>query len=170
MYLADDRYKCFNNKITTRDFPLFSRLDFLEFTMKGPDVTVANFPCVPDYFQATGAATGRYLSQPPSSVPSLSLSRHHPGRRRQPLPEDLRRQHWLPHLHRRGGGAGHRGRPHCSHLRGRHLEHQGDTSELIQNVENCWLQVSQIPCSSRSLPPEGCLQYHTGLAGQVRPG
>ena len=29
--------------------------------MKGPDVTVANFPCVPDYFQATGAATGRYL-------------------------------------------------------------------------------------------------------------
>ena len=41
------------------DFPLFSRLDFEELTMKGPDVTVANFPCVPDYFQATGAATGR---------------------------------------------------------------------------------------------------------------
>ena len=62
MYLGDDRYKCFKKKITRDfDFPLLSRLDFEELTMKGPDVTVANFPCVPDYFQATGAATGRYL-------------------------------------------------------------------------------------------------------------
>ena len=30
------------------------------------------------------------------------------------------------------------------------------------------LQVSQVLCSSPVLPPGGCLQYHTGLAGQVR--
>ena len=26
---------------------------------------------------------------------------------------------------------------------------------------------TQIPCSSRMLPPTGCLQYHTGTTGQV---
>ena len=29
------------------------------------------------------------------------------------------------------------------------------------------VQVSQLLCSSPSRPPEGCLQYHTGIAGQV---
>ena len=45
--------------------------------MKGPDVTVANFPCVPDYFQATGAATGRYLVI--SIHPAWSLACPCPG-------------------------------------------------------------------------------------------
>ena len=30
------------------------------------------------------------------------------------------------------------------------------------------LKATQIPCSSESKPPEGCLQYHTTLAGRFQ--
>ena len=31
-----------------------------------------------------------------------------------------------------------------------------------------FLKVRQVLCDARNLPPSGCLQYHTGLSGQVR--
>ncbi|XP_059083097.1 uncharacterized protein LOC131880461 [Tigriopus californicus] len=38
----------------------------------------------------------------------------------------------------------------------------GDRSNRIFDIK-----VTQIPCRSRSRPPEGCLQYHTGLTGRM---
>jgi hypothetical protein len=29
------------------------------------------------------------------------------------------------------------------------------------------IKVSMVECGSLALPPQGCLQYHTGIAGQV---
>ena len=37
---------------------------------------------------------------------------------------------------------------------------------ILSDAQSC--QVVQIPCGSRSLPPGGCLQHHTGITGQVR--
>ena len=35
-------------------------------------------------------------------------------------------------------------------------------------TERKWkIKVSMIECGSLALPPQGCLQYHTGIAGQV---
>ena len=40
---------------------------------------------------------------------------------------------------------------------------------LTGSTARTWkMLVTQIPCSSRTLPPTGCLQYHTGTTGQLR--
>ena len=40
---------------------------------------------------------------------------------------------------------------------------QDDDQDVDQDVE----QVSQVECGATSLPPLGCLQYHTGTTGTV---
>jgi len=94
--------------------------------------------CTTDYFQSTGAATGNYQST--------------------------------------AGLTGLLGPRICGENKGSHiyvdagqsLSADASLSAVISQGATWKIKVQQVLCSSRALPPTGCLQYHTGISGQVR--
>ena len=45
--------------------------------------------------------------------------------------------------------------------------HQDTDQHVDEDVDQDVEQVSQVECGATSLPPLGCLQYHTGTTGTV---
>ena len=79
------------------------------------------------------------------------------------------RKHWISHVHRCWTGNFGWGCSHC-------IPHWQYKSNL-ENQGLCWkaslkwcfcFKVTQVLCSAINKPPQGCLQYHTGVTGQVR--
>ena len=149
-----------------------ARLDFSTFHIKAPETTGA---CTTDYFQATNAATGENINWKHPSNISVSIVPNS-------MPLCAQAPPWLTaSCCRRCAastraltstsrpGPGWAARPACTPSPpppppggSRSL-----SLPLSLPLSSC-VQVSQVLCSSPVLPPAGCLQYHTGLAGQVR--
>ena len=149
-----------------------ARLDFSTFHIKAPETTGA---CTTDYFQATNAATGENINWKHPSNISVSIVPNS-------IPLCAQAPPWLTaSCCRRCAastraltstsrpGPGWAARPACTPSPpppppggSRSL-----SLPLSLPLSSC-VQVSQVLCSSPVLPPGGCLQYHTGLAGQVR--